>query len=239
MAGNDDSGSKTEQATPKKLEDARKKGDVAKSKDLTSTLSMLFSFGVIWLAAGYAAPNITLLMNETFTLGYTDFPVALRTFGGQAFELLLTTSAMIVLPIMVFGLIVEFLQAGPVLTAEKFMPKMSNLNPVSGLKKMFGADNFVELIKSIVKTSILFFFCWLTIRALLSELVRLPSAEPGDILSAGWMVLLYLLGWSTALFLLLSAFDVGYQQYSFAKKNMMSMRDIKDEFKNAEGHDDS
>jgi len=68
MAGSEDSGSKTENATPKKLRDARKKGDVAKSKDMTSTIGMLFSFGVVWIAASYTATHVAAIMIETFSL---------------------------------------------------------------------------------------------------------------------------------------------------------------------------
>ncbi|MEE9335087.1 MAG: type III secretion system export apparatus subunit SctU [Granulosicoccaceae bacterium] len=235
MARSDDSGSKTEKATPKKLRDARKKGDVPKSRDLTSTICLLFSFGVVWIASSYTASNVGALMAEIFSLAERDFATALQTLGKQTLILILTASAIVTLPIVAFGLLIEFMQIGPILTAEKINPKMSNLNPISGLKRMFGADNFVELLKSIAKTSILFFFCWVTIKTVLPDLVMLPSAEPSNILGAGRTILLYLLGWSTALFLLLSAFDVGYQRYSFGKKQMMSMRDIKQEHKDSEG----
>ena len=145
------------------------------------------------------------------------------------------SSLLILIPVAVLSLFVEFLQVGPLLTFEKLKPEMSKLDPMSGLKRMFSADNLFELLKSIIKTSAILFFCWLAVDTVLPELVFLPEAEPGNVVGALFDVTLYLVGASLAFLLLFTAIDVSYQHYSFAKKMKMSLRDIKQEFKDTEG----
>lgn len=235
MAGNDQSGEKTEKATPKKLRDARKKGDVAKSRDITSTFGLIFAFGVLWALLGYASQQSSMLLDAVLASPGKDFNESLRLLGSEAIELFLIVSAAILIPILAFGILVEFLQIGPILTFEKMKPKLSNLNPVEGIKRMFGMDNLVEVLKAIVKTAILFFIGWMVITALLPELIILPTAEPGNLAGALGQLLLYIFGWTMGIFLLLTALDASYQKYSFAKKQKMSIRDIKQEFKDTEG----
>lgn len=235
MAGNDDSGEKTEKATPKKLRDARKKGDVAKSRDITSTFGLIFTFGVLWMVFGYAAKQSASLLQRALASPGQDFAENLRMLGWDALSLFLLISAALLVPVFVFGMLVEFLQIGPILTFDKMKPKMSNLNPASGIKRMFGMDNLVEVIKAVAKTSILFFIGWMTVTTLLPDLMLMPAAEPGNMLGAMSELLVYIFSWTIGIFLLLTALDASYQKYSFAKKQKMSIRDIKQEYKDTEG----
>ena len=235
MAGNSDSGEKTEKATPKKLRDARKKGDVSKSRDITSTLGLIFSFGILWLVFNYASTQISWLLQVALSSPGEDFAESLRLIGSESLKLFLQISAAILIPIAVFGVLVEFLQIGPILTTEKMKPKMSNLDPAAGIKRMFGMDNFVEVIKSVIKTSILFFICWMTINAILPQLVFLPTAGPLNLTAAFSELVIYLFSWTFGVFLLLTVLDASYQKYSYAKKMKMSMHDIKQEHKDTEG----
>jgi len=231
----DDSGDKTEKATPKKLRDARKKGDIPKSKDLSSTLGLLLSIGVLVAAAFYAAPRFAHLMEVAFTADTDDFANTLQLIGMEALSLFIVCSVFILVPVALFGVIAEFTQVGVLITFDKLKPDLSKLNPVSGAKKLFAADNFFELIKSTVKTSAIFLFGWLTIQYLVPDLVLLPQAEPESILGALLRLLLILLATSMAFLLFFTTIDVSYQHYSFAKKMKMSMRDIKQEYKDSEG----
>jgi len=235
MAGNDNSGEKTEQATPKKLRDARNKGDVAKSRDITSTLGLVFTFGLLWALYDFMTTQSSSLLQQALKSPGQDFSESLSLIGGHALDLFLTISAALLVPILAFGMLVEFLQIGPILTFDKMKPKMSNLDPMSGIKRMFDMDNLVEVVKAIVKTCILFFIGWITISALLSDLMILPTAEPASMLGAIEKLILYLMSWTIGIFLLLTALDASYQKYSFAKKQKMSLRDIKQEFKDTEG----
>lgn len=235
MAGKNDSGDKTEKPTPKRLQDARKKGDVSKSKELTNTAELILWFVLFSLGLAYAGERIAALMNTTFvSLGgsFTDTAPAL---GWMALETVLVLTALFLIPIIALGLLVEFLQAGPVLSFEKLKPKMENLNPAEGIKRMFSMDSLVEGIKALIKTALIFLIGWWVLQAMLPELTLLPHASPDDIFAAMWEIALRLLGWTIGIFVFVSLLDAAYQRHSFLKKMRMSLRDIKQEVKENEG----
>ena len=142
MANPGDSGEKTEKATPKKLRDAREKGDIPKSKDLTSTIGLILSAIVIWFASVYMMPKFAALMATALQASTDDFSTTAALLGKQALDLFILSSLLILIPVAVLSIFIEFIQVGPLLAMDKVKPDLSKLNPVSGIKKMFGADNF-------------------------------------------------------------------------------------------------
>lgn len=235
MADEQNSGEKTEPATPKRLRDARKRGDVAKSKDMTSTLGLAFSMVLIIFAFGSSIDRLADLTIDAVSFHDQPFAISLQQLSQQAINSFLVISAIILLPIALFGLLVEFLQTGPIFALEKIQPKLSNLNPTAGIKKMFSMDNFVELIKSIGKTALLGLIAWFTIKAALAELSNLPANDPMLIVVAVKSMTIKLLGWTLGVFLTIMAIDTAYQHHAYAKKMRMSIRDIKKEHKDSEG----
>jgi type III secretion YscU/HrpY family protein len=236
MADKNDGGDKTEKPTPKKLQDARKKGQVPKSKDVTSTVELLVWLVLAMLASAYAASQFTALM-EAMLLAIRDpFALAAPAIGQRALHALLALSAALLLPVAAIGVVTEYLQAGPVFAIERFKPKLEHMNPVEGVKRMFSMDNLVELVKAAAKTVTLLVIGWLAVSALLPQLVHLPFADrPESVGSAIWAATKPVLIWTVALFALLSILDLAYQRYSFTKKMRMSRRDIKQEMKDSEG----
>jgi len=236
MAQKNDSGDKTEQPTAKKLLDARKKGDVPKSKEITSTIVLLLWLSLFGIALVFAGDRISALMTLTFESIGDNFSHAAPALGWAAFETALFICALFIIPIAAFGTLVEFLQTGPVLSLEKLKPKLENLNPAEGLKRMFGLDSLVEGLKSLAKTILLFLIGWWVIESFLPEILSLLYAPtPYDIGDAMWEVAIKLLAWTIGIFVLLALLDALYQRYSFTKKMRMSMRDIKQELKDTEG----
>ena len=243
MSGNNDAGDKTEKPTAKKLQDARKKGDVAKSKDVTSAVGLVMWLVLGVLTVGYAGSRLATLYDSLFvTIGqgwlHTGFAGAARTIGAQAAELAIMLVAMLLMPVAAVGLLTDFLQAGPVLTFEKLTPKLDSMNPVEGVKRMFSMDNLIELAKSIAKAAALFLVGWLLIKSSLPQIVALartpdlPTTAIGALL---WSLTFKLMAASVAAFALFALLDAVYQRYSFEKKMRMSMRDIKQEMKESEG----
>ncbi len=237
MSDKNNSGDKTEKPTPKRLKDARKKGDVSKSKDVSSTVVMILWIVLLGATSFYIIDRISNLLSQTFSaIGANDnFLYALRHFGYEAFVTLLQISLILIIPTALFGVLVEFLQAGPVITLEKIKPKMEHLNPASGLKRMFSLDNLVEVFKSIFKTALLFMIGWLIIRSFIPDLAKLPESITPYIGKTLWSIVLLLIIWTVGIFSLVAILDAGYQRFSYTKKLRMSMRDIKQEFKENEG----
>lgn len=230
-----DSGTKTEQATPKKRRDARKKGDIAKSRDVTNTLILLFGIVLFWQLGpmiGARLQNFTTLALEMALI--TD-QQNLNAIGIEAVKLLLTICAMIVIPMAVFGLLSDFLQTGPLFALEKVKPKLSNLSPISGVKRMFSADSFFELLKSIAKIVVVIVITVLTANKVLPDAMQLQQSVPMSFAYLLGLETVMLVGWAMGIFAAISLLDLSYQKYSHSKKMMMSLQDIKQEYKSSEG----
>jgi type III secretion protein U len=235
MADKNDSGDKTEKPTRKRLMDARKKGDIPKSKEVTSTMTLL-----VWLALGALALPIAserisnLLLKVIENMGQ-PFSFTAPTLGWLAFESALWITGMLLLPVILVGLLTEFLQAGPIFTTEKIKPKLENMNPVAGIKKMFAITNLVEVFKATAKTAVMLIVGWMALKSLMPQILLLSSAEPGMMGTAMWKITLKLLSWTVAAFAAVSVLDVMWQRHTFTKKMRMSIEDIKKEMKQSEG----
>ncbi|RTL36321.1 MAG: EscU/YscU/HrcU family type III secretion system export apparatus switch protein [Burkholderiales bacterium] len=239
----DDSGDKTEQPTQKRLLDARKKGDIAKGKELTSTLTLL-----VWLVMGALCLRLAcdriaalcegLLARVAAGWAGEGFAQVAALVGWQCVELALLLVAVLVVPVAVLGTLVEYLQAGPVLAFDKVAPKLEHLNPASGLKRMFSLDNLVELLKGILKTALLVGIGWAVARSLLPDAMRLAlsTAQPAQHLGGlVWQGTVKTLAWTVGVFAAVAFLDVMWTRHRFMKKMRMSLRDIKQEMKESEG----
>ena len=234
MSQQDDS-SKTELPSAKRLRDARKKGDVAKSPDIGITIGFFFALLLVWLVFEQLVYDVMSLTTHALESPGLSFIGQLHALGSESVDVLLGVTTVVVVPLALFGVAVEFLVVGPVATTEKFKPKMSNLNPVEGLKRMFGPDNLVDLFKSIVKTVILVVIAVFAIRSVMGDLMLLPHTGPEDVISGIWYLSVRIFGWASAFYFLLMFVDTGYQNYAFTKRMKMSIRDVRDEFKEVEG----
>jgi type III secretion protein U len=243
MADKNDGGDKTEQPTAKKLEDARKKGDVAKSKEVTSAVGLVLWLVMAALATGFASKRLAALFDALFAvIGagwlHTGFAGAARQIGALSAELAITLVAILVVPAALVGLLTDFLQMGPILTFDKVTPKLENMNPVEGVKRMFSMDHLIEVFKALAKTVLLLVVGWLVVRGLLPQMVLLgrtadlPAAAIGALMHT---VTMQLMGWAVGLFALVAILDAVYQRHSFLKKMRMSLRDIRQEMKESEG----
>ena len=242
MSGQEDSGDKTEKPTAKKLRDARKKGDVAKSKDITNTLSLVIWLILFWLATTHVAIEFSLLFNTVFTqIGQVKSSVAgsgsmaMMNMGVLAFRGLALVTIPVLLIAGLVGSLGDFLQIGPVFALEKMKLDFSKLNPASGLKRIFTMDNVFEIAKSMLKILLLIVVTFLVVKLMLPELARLPLGGVGDATSMYHKTMMWLLGITVVVFFFVSFADLGYQHHSFTKKMMMSMRDIRQEMKDDEG----
>jgi type III secretion protein U len=250
MADKDDSGDKTEHPTRKRLDDARRKGDVAKSKDLTSTAGLLVWLVLILIAGALFADRLTGLFEQSLSAGVfgaQPFAESLVTLGWAALVTVLLLTAAVLVPAALIGSIAEFLQSGAILSLEKVKPTLSHLNPVEGLKRMISVDNLVELLKTLVKAGLLLAVTIAVIAASLPDLLGSmgPQGLPlgagdgrmqvGASLALTQDVTVRMLAWTLGAFLFVAVLDMAWQRHSYIKKLRMSLRDIRDEMKQSEG----
>ncbi|MCD9098976.1 type III secretion system export apparatus subunit SctU [Luteimonas fraxinea] len=235
MAEENEGADKTEKPTSKKLKDARKDANVAKSRELTSTVLIMGWLAGGWMLMGYMFRRISGLFDQSLNVMNQPFDVALHTIIPLAAQTFLAVTLPLLLLAVLLALLVEFLQVGPVLSMKKVTPDLSKMNPVSGVKKMFSMDNLVELIKSVLKSAALLTIGGFVLWGMLPSLLQLPFAQPAAIGSAIWHALKWIGIWTIFVFFFVSAVDASYQKYSYMKKLRMSRRDIKQEVKENEG----
>jgi type III secretion protein U len=233
----EDSADKTEKPTPKKLRDARKRGDVPKSKDLSSTVGTL-----VWLLM--MAAMLPLFRQELSELIDRVF-LAMRHRGDvldavvpvsmDAVRVMLVVGVLPALLAGLLGTLVEFLQVRGVFTFEKVKPDLKHLNPVEGVKKMFSPENLIEVIKSIVKAVLIVSLFIVLARMYANDMFLLSTSDPRQVGSLWWRISMVFVVWILVFFLFLSLGDAMLQQFNYIKKLRMSRRDIKQEFREDEG----
>lgn len=231
------SGEKTEKATPKKKQEARKKGQVAKSSELPGAFILFFTFLAFLLFGSYMKEH---LYNLFFGI-LNDLLLTELTYGNvmPLFNQLMSEMLMLLAPVFliafVVGVLGNYMQIGFMLTGEPLMPKFSKLNPIEGFKRMFSMRTLVDFLKTILKlvliASIVFSTLWNEKDSLLN-LAGLPL----DGMLKYVANITVMLGVKIGLALVvLAAFDYLYQRYDYEKNLRMSKQDIKDEYKKMEG----
>lgn len=235
MADKNDDGEKTEKPTPKRLKDARKKGNVAKSKDMTSTVGLLGWIVIAAMVFAVLSGRLAGLADMALMAVLDPNLQAMGELAGEAARTFVILLALIFLPVAGLSLLADFLQVGPVLSFEKLKPKADNLNPVEGFKRMFSLDNLVEVVKAVVKTALLIAIVGITGYLMLHRILELPGGEPAAFGMTLAMLGFFILSATAAVFVLVSFVDASYQRFSYTKKLRMSRRDIKQEHKQMEG----
>ncbi|MEF3304831.1 flagellar biosynthesis protein FlhB [Paenibacillus sp. GYB003] len=230
-------GEKTEKATPKKRQEARRKGQVAKSMELPSSLIL---FGVVLLLFGYGTlmrGKIETLFVSTFH-DYMDMDMTLNNVS-SLFGRLIFEGMVLLAPIfgaaVAMALLASYSQIGFLMTAEPFKLSFSKLDPIKGIANLFKLRALVELLKSILKMTVIglvvFYTIWSS-RDQLIEMGRWPLVHTFSYTAR----LILMLGVEIAVILLvLALFDYMYQRYEYEKNLRMSKDEVKQEFKNSEG----
>ncbi|WP_299090108.1 flagellar biosynthesis protein FlhB [uncultured Metabacillus sp.] len=230
-------GEKTEKATPRKKQDARKKGQVAKSADFNTALSLLAVFLSFLFIGAFMRDRILLMMKGTFQ----DY-LLLELTDQNVHDFLLTMSyqAVIILaPIMaialVAGILGNYLQVGFLFSTEVLQMKLNKLDPIEGFKRIYSIRAIVELCKSLLKISFVGFVTFAVIWFDMDNILRLSqlAIEQSFLFISTLTVKMGL--FASAALLFLSFLDYLYQRYDHEKNLRMSKQDIKDEYKKSEG----
>ncbi|MCG7563558.1 flagellar biosynthesis protein FlhB [Pseudoalteromonas sp. McH1-42] len=234
----EDSGQeRTEEPTDKKIADARKKGQVARSKELGTTFVLIFSAVSLLLYGPDIAKGLYNMMGRMFTLNRNETYDTTKMFSvwGDAFFEIIFPLSMFVLIIMVAGIIGNTLLGGFNFSWQAAAPKPSKMSPMKGIKRMFGPQAAVELVKSILKFVLVAGFAILLIKVFFYEILHLSIEQiPGSIMHSleilAWMFLAL-----SCTMIIISAIDAPYQSYNHHKQLKMTLQEVKDEYKNSEG----
>ena len=228
---------KTEEPTSKKIEDARKEGNVAKSQDVVGVFTLVVGVVVLVFYMKFIIYKIMDFYRYYLSFFSHHFSVndIVSLFMKTIFEVLLLL-APLALAIMLAGVIGNIAQFGFLFTPKAIMPKFSKINPISGLKNMFSGKKIFEGVKMVLKVAISF---GVGFNLFLGWLNEIPKLELFDLMmQIRWLVdkAVILAFTMIGVFLVFAAIDFAFQKYSYTKSLKMSKQEIKDEMKNSEGN---
>ncbi len=228
---------KTEDPTGKRLEDARKKGQLARSKELSTALVLVASGVMFLLMGGTIATAIYGMMQDMFTLSRDETYDTTHMFNAwvQGFSAVAGPVMLYMIVAVIAGVYGSIALGGFNFTWESAAPKMNKLSPVNGFKRMFGTNGLVELLKALAKFFVIATIALLAMIYLQDEALHLDmELYPNNLFHA-----LNMLEWAFFFLTLgmipIAALDVPYQIYKHNKEMKMSKQEVKDERKNAEG----
>ena len=228
---------KTEKATPKKLRDARKKGQVAKSQDFPSAVTFIVSIATTVMLAGYLYQQLASYFINMFRRVGTN--IDLQTSGGgiiqEAINVIFTCSMPIMVLTTMVGLLTSFIVVGPMFSVEAFKLDIKRLNPVQNIKNLFKFKTLFELLKSIFKITGAFILIWTVVYNSLPEIVAtasLPLIGSAQVFSTFLIKVVIRVG---IFFLIVAIFDLIFQKRNFAKEMKMEKFEVRQEFRDTEG----
>ncbi len=225
-------------ATPRKLEQARKEGQVVKSKDFSTAISLLILFSAI----SGLAPFIWHQITQLFTLLYEQIPNAHVETVGMAYIFTITAKATVLIigPILflawLVAILADFIQVGPLVATAPLVPKLDKLNPTKYFKNIMSIKTLFELFKNIVKVVLLGYIGWSVYMSHIEHILMLAAIDNNFavMIEFGKLITEFIFKACLA-FLVIAAADYGVTKWKFLKDQKMSFKEIKDEYKNTEG----
>ncbi|WP_159818373.1 flagellar biosynthesis protein FlhB [Colwellia sp. 20A7] len=233
-----DSGEKSEEPTAKKLADARKKGQIARSKDLGTMFVLVGSAFALMVMGSSLVDALSATMKRLFSLSRNETmdPHAIVGVIYSATNNIIFPVLAIFLIIMVAAFIGNTMLGGMAFSWEAMAPKASRLSPLAGFKRMFGVQAGVELLKSIMKFFVVFIVAFLLLKGLFSQILGLSlEAIPSNFGHAVNMLLWMFLALALSIGLIV-VIDAPYQVWNHTRQLKMTKQEIKDEYKSTEGN---
>jgi flagellar biosynthetic protein FlhB len=227
----------TEQATPHKLDEARKKGSVARSSDFAA-MAMMAALAVWTYASGWDALRQIASMDQHILelAGRRGWGAdGIAAWIGELLTGMLHVLAPLFLTLMIVAVMSNLIQTGPIFSAHPLSPDFTRLSPATGFKRVFSMRTLFEAAKSIVKLLILGSVAYWSIKGIIPGLVGVSALDPKMyarlLITLGGALLVKLV----MALLCIAAADFGFTRWDFAKRMRMSKRDVRDEMKNREG----
>jgi type III secretion protein U len=228
-------GEKTEQPTSKKLEDARKQGQVAKSPDFTQTVLICSLFGYIV----FAGTNIAKTLGALFVLPTQFIHQPFATALANIFPQLMTSAIELLMPflliVIVMAIAAEALQVGFYLAFEAAKPSMKKLNIIENAKNVFSKKNLIDFLKNCLKVTFLTVLIWILVRDAIGPLTTVPLGGIEAVGMATVALIERMLIFITIAYVVISGADFAWQRYHHIQELKMSKEEIMQEYKQMEG----
>ncbi len=236
-------GEKTELPTAKKLEDARKEGQVAKSKEIANAFGILAIFLIMRIYIG----NMGTSFIEGFSAVYNQIPDVVKMYNGNlpvaSLQVLMHSMMiqliLIIAPVLLTGFVVAIVcdvaQVKWKPTGKPLQPKFSKLNPVKGFGRIFSSNSLVELVKSILKLGVIGYVVYSYLKDRIGQIFLLYDITLNQAIGLIGETVIDLGIRVAAVYMVIAFLDYAYQKWKFREDMKMTKQEVKDEYKNQEG----
>lgn len=237
MAEDQDDAQKTEDATPRKLEQAREKGQLPMSQEVKHWFALFSAL----LVVGLYSPTGARRMAETFAGFFGNlhlYPMDSGGIGRLGLGIISEVGLILLIPIgilMIVGLAGGILQTGFLFTTEPIIPKLSKISPLAGLKRLFSMKSLVETGKSVFKIALIGALAVMILMPDLNGIDALTGLDPLSLLDRYWWLAVKVIGAALAIMTVIAGIDYAFQLMEFMKQQRMTMQEVKDEYKQSEG----
>lgn len=236
MADEKSTQEKTENASEQKLKKSKQDGQVARSKDLSTMISLLVTLLILNFLAAYFFDRI----NDLFSITFVDFNGA--DISPSDLPLLVSRCIILFIYILapltittIFVVMLSLIPGGWTFASKNFAPNLGKLNPIKGIGKIFSTQNWTELLKSIVKIIALLAVGFFLVKASIPEFISLQQTNIYTAIFGALKMAFNLMLLLLAVFVVFSFIDIPIQRFFFLKKLKMTKQEVKEEHKNQEG----
>lgn len=233
----EDDTEKSEEPTGKRIQDARRKGNIAQSQEVKSWAALVGVAISIMTFFPWMMTNVTLInyqfLERPHSIAVDE--ISLRTLFMDTSAQLGLVTAPVFLFFSVLALTVSYLQVGRTFSFEKMKPEFSKMNPIKGVKRLFGSKALVEFAKGLVKLIMVAVIAYFVVQPRLTDAQLFPSFELITSLQRIDDIALILVFWIVALMTIVAVADYLYQRHSVKKSLMMTKQEVRDEHKQLEG----
>lgn len=230
-----ESGEKKEKPTPKRLQDAKKKGQIPRSKELVGALSTSAILGILYMGSSSFYSSIEAMFDISFKSIDKPFLTVLSDVAFAAIKTGLSITFPFLAVVVALTIVGSLAQGGFVFASEVIKPKVENMSPKKAIKNIFSIKNLVEFLKSLVKACALIAIIFSLIKGHLRDLFYIPDCGLSCLVSIWGYIGIRIFAYSVLVYFVVAIFDTFFQQQQHIKSLRMSMEEIKKEFKETEG----
>lgn len=227
---------RSEKATPRRRQEAREKGQIARSVEVNSALVLLAALTAFRFAGPYMVDSVNQMAVFTFqnmnaTFGMENVSTMAVFYLLQVFKII----APVLGTVLLVGLLINYLQVGVLFTMKPLTPKFNNINPISGFQKLFSRRSAVEFLKSLLKLFLIGWIAYVGVKGALPRLVPtmdMPGVEPLKFVGS---LTMKILDWILLALAALALLDYLYQRWEYEESLKMTKQEVRDDFKQSEG----
>ncbi|MDH3356497.1 MAG: flagellar biosynthesis protein FlhB [Desulfobacteraceae bacterium] len=228
---------KTEEPTPKKRQEVKEKGEVAKSKELPSVTVLLAALISLSLFGSFMYNHIQIIMKGAFSfpdIHNFEIPELLK-FAQNIIGRFIILLSPLFAAIFITAILSNIMQVGFIVSGESITPKLSKIDPIKGFGRLFSKQSFMELIKSLLKLTIVGGIAFLTIKGEMKNFALLGEMEINSIFIYILKIFFKIFIRCSLAVIILVIIDYAFQKWEFENRIKMTKQEVKDEFKKSEG----